>query len=183
MGSSVAFRWHSSPCCLLLSRASRGVVWLSLDGVAPHWLLHPVSLAYLGFAFALWPLWIPWSALRWSRHRILPWQEKLMRLLACGGGALAAVLWMPLLFGAAQLNPQLRLGSIDYQVQLPGGDRLWHEPVLLIYAVVICGHSCSAAVQGCAGSQPPWPSHSQWRKRPSGMPSVLSGATSAPCCP
>ena len=64
-----AKRWQPLaliPLLFATQQALEGVVWLLLDSPAPSPGLHLVSLAYLGFAFALWPVWIPWCALRLS---------------------------------------------------------------------------------------------------------------------
>ena len=123
-----------TPWLFAIQQGLEGLVWLTLDGVAPQLLLHPVSLIYLGFAFALWPVWMPWSALHLASGRV----RRLIRPLWGLGCLLAALLWLPLLLHPSWIDPIVRQGSIDYQVQLPWAEQLGHQSVSLVYGLIIC---------------------------------------------
>jgi hypothetical protein len=135
-------RWQPlalMPLLFATQQALEGFVWLALESPGPAPILPVVSLAYLGFAFALWPVWIPLSALRLATGHLAAWQRLLFRTLWGLGALLSAGLWIPLLFNPNLINPIVRRGSIDYQVSafLPNlGGR--HLAVTLIYALIIC---------------------------------------------
>jgi len=134
-------RWQPlalMPLLFALQQALEGVVWLGLDAPAPASGLRMVSLAYLGFAFALWPIWIPWSALRLAADLLAPWKRRLFRSLWGVGALLGAGLWIPLLLDPGLINPIVRRGSIDYQVHPAWTDLLGHLAITLIYALIIC---------------------------------------------
>lgn len=126
------------PLLFALQQSLEGLVWLGLDGEAPAALVLPASLAYLGFAFALWPVWLPWCALRLAAGQAARWQRRLMRLLWGMGWLLAVSLAVPLLANASEVTPLIRHGSIDYQVRLPWAELLGHQPVSLLYGLIVC---------------------------------------------
>ena len=135
-------RWQPlalMPLLFATQQALEGIVWLTLDSPALAPVLPVVSLAYLGFAFALWPIWIPWCALRLATGHLAAWKRRLFRSLWGLGALLGAVLWIPLLLDPDLISPIVRRGSIDYQVTAFSphlGGR--HLAVTLIYAMVIC---------------------------------------------
>jgi hypothetical protein len=134
-------RWQPLALIPLLfasQQALEGVVWLLLDSPAPSPGLHVVSLTYLGFAFALWPIWIPWCALRLAAGHLVLWQRRLFRSLWGLGALLGAGLWFPLLFDTGLINPIVRLGSIDYQAKPPWTALSGHLAIALTYALIIC---------------------------------------------
>lgn len=134
-------RWQPlalMPLLFASQQALEGVVWLLLDSPAPSPGLHLVSLAYLGFAFALWPVWIPRCALRLAAGHLVLWQRLLFRSLWGLGALLGAGLWFPLLFDTGLINPIVRLGSIEYQVKPPWSPLGGHMAFLLLYALIIC---------------------------------------------
>jgi len=134
-------RWQPlalMPLLFATQQALEGFVWLVLDSPGPAPLLPVVSLAYLGFAFALWPIWIPWCALRLATGHLAAWKRLLFRTLWGCGALLAVVLWMPLLFDPNLINPIVRRGSIDYQVTAFWPHFGGHLAVTLIYALIIC---------------------------------------------
>lgn len=115
-----------------------GIVWLALDHAVPPFWLRPAALAYLGFAFAVWPVWMPWCALRLAAGPASPWRRWLMRLCWGTGWLLAALLWTPLLRDPGRITPVVMHGSIEYQPQLPLAALLGHQPVSLLYALIVC---------------------------------------------
>lgn len=126
------------PLLFAAQQTLEGLVWLGLQGAAPPALVRPASLAYLAFAFALWPVWLPWCSLRLAAGHTTLWQRRLMQLLWAMGWLLAVSLAVPLLVNASQVAPLLRQGSIDYQVRLPWSELLGHQPVTALYALIIC---------------------------------------------
>ncbi len=125
------------PVLFASQQALEGLVWLGLEAPAPWATLRPAALAYLGFAFALWPIWIPWSALRLAAHRAGRWLQRLYRVLMGLGVLVAGALWIPLLLNPALINPIVRHGSIDYQVQGSWAERPDHWAVTLLYLLII----------------------------------------------
>lgn len=134
-------RWQPlalTPILFAIQQALEGFVWLGLASPSPVAGLRMVALAYLGFAFALWPAWIPWTALRSGTGLLTPGQKRLFRVLWGFGALLGAGLWIPLLLDPGLINPTVRQGSIDYQAHPPWTGLMGHLPVSLIYALIIC---------------------------------------------
>jgi hypothetical protein len=129
-----------TPLLFAPQQAVEGLVWLGFGQGQPADLaeLRSASLAYLWFAFALWPVWIPWSALRICGVGGAPWRRRVIRILWGLGLVLALLLWLPLLGDPARITPVLRHGSIDYQVILPGSALVSHGLVTLVYGTIIC---------------------------------------------
>lgn len=126
------------PLLFAMQQALEGIVWLGLDHGASVLALRPASLAYLGFAFALWPIWMPWCTLRLAAGHAAAWQRRLTRLLWGMGCLMAVLLWLPLLLDSRLISPIVRHGSIDYQVRLPWAESVNHLVVTLIYGLIIC---------------------------------------------
>jgi hypothetical protein len=126
------------PLLFATQQALEGVVWLLLDSPAPSRWLPLVLLAYLFFAYALWPIWFPWCALRLAAGHLAAWQRRLFRTLWGLGALLGAGLWIPLLFNPDLINPIVRLGSIDYQLTPTLAPTGGHMGFTLIYALIIC---------------------------------------------
>ena len=126
------------PLLFASQQALEGVVWLGLTAQEPWPGLRLAALAYLTFALAVWPVWIPWSALRLSTGRATAWQRRLLRSLLGLGALLAGSLWIPLMLHPDLITPIVHHGSINYQMQLSWADRLGHQPIRVIYALIIC---------------------------------------------
>lgn len=71
-------------------QALEGMVWLALESGTARPGPDLAALAYLGFAFAVWPLWLPWSALRLSAGRGTRRQRQLQGGMLGLGALLAA---------------------------------------------------------------------------------------------
>lgn len=125
------------PLLFALQQTFEGLVWLGLGRGAAPASLRLVALAYLAMAYALWPVWIPWSALRLCGAGCAPWRRRLIRGLAGLGLVLAGLLWLPLLWDPGRITPVQRLGSIDYQAIVPGSAQVSHLLVSLIYGALI----------------------------------------------
>lgn len=144
---SIALAYRRDPArCLPLAlvpllfasqQALEGLVWIGLQSSAPGAGLHLAALAYLGYAFALWPLWIPWSALRLAAGKLHWWQRRLFRALWGLGAVLAGSLWIPLLLKPSLIHPVVRHGSIDYQALPPWTEWVGYLPTRLGYALII----------------------------------------------
>ena len=136
--------WGTLPlACLPLlfaaQQAIEGFVWLALGGVLPHAVLQGATLLYLGFAFALWPMWLPWCCLALLPLDAPPSNRWTLRGLLFAGALLAAALWLPLLQHPALVQPVIRHGSIAYHMPFPllgyGGLSLANALYLLIICV------------------------------------------------
>lgn len=127
-----------TPLLFACQQALEGIVWLTLDQDAPWVLLRPAALAYLGFAFGFWPLWMPWCALRLGAGQARRTAQRLIGLCWGMGALLAGQLWIPLLLNPARIEPIVRHGSIDYQAEVPASLLLGHQPVTLLYALIVC---------------------------------------------
>lgn len=88
-----------TPLLFGLQQALEGMVWMGLNTQAQEANGHAITvgavLAYLFFAFAFWPVWMPWAALRlWpvsdEGPGLVPWLSVL-------GLLPGALLWLPLL--------------------------------------------------------------------------------------
>ena len=114
--ASAASRWRplaAIPLLFAAQQALEGFIWLDLARVGSPWH-SPLSLAYLFFAYALWPAWIPWSALCGARGQVGARRARLLQLLQAAGLMLGLSLWLPVLLAPASAGPVLRAGSLHY---------------------------------------------------------------------
>lgn len=49
----------ATPLLFAAQQAVEGWLWLGQRGMAPVAVVMPAAITYLGFAFALWPVWLP----------------------------------------------------------------------------------------------------------------------------
>ena len=126
------------PLLFANQQALEGRVWLGLNATEPLPSLRLAALAYLTFAFAVWPVWIPWSALRLAAGHATIWQRRLFQSLWGLGGLLAGGLLIPLVLNPGLITPIVHHGSIDYQVHLSWADRIGHQPIRIVYGLIIC---------------------------------------------
>ena len=104
------------PLLFAIQQALEGLIWLDLGrGSTSPWRT-PLSLAYLFFAYALWPTWIPWSALAAAGSPLAPARTMILRLLLAAGGLLGLILWLPLLAAPGRAGPVPLAGSLHYGV-------------------------------------------------------------------
>ena len=119
-----------------LQQGLEGVVWLGLNHGPAAPLLKGGALAYLFFALALWPIWIPYVALSlWPQQRHWPGRPLLWTLQGAGL-VLGIGLWLPLLLQPTRLEPVVLKGSIDYGLKLLMSGGL-AESIRYLYAAVI----------------------------------------------
>jgi hypothetical protein len=123
------------PLAFALQQALEGVVWLGLLQGPLVGGARLAALAYLFFAFAFWPGWIPFLSLRIWRGR-LGWRWRLLLFLQAVGLLFALLLWLPLALQPQRLEPTLVQGSIDYgtALLLEGGPLIYGR---YLYAAVI----------------------------------------------
>ncbi|MFM7314903.1 MAG: DUF6629 family protein [Cyanobium sp.] len=127
-----------TPLLFAIQQALEGGVWMVLNGDWPSAWLRTLALGYLGFAFALWPIWMPWAALRLVAELLADWRQRLLRRFVALGSMLAMVLWLPLLLDPGRVNPMVRNGSIDYQAVAAGTPPWAPLPATVLYATVVC---------------------------------------------
>ena len=123
------------PLAFALQQALEGVVWLGLQQGPLVGAARLAAMAYLFFAFAFWPAWIPFLALRiWDERP--GWRWRLLLLLQAVGLLFAGLLWLPLALQPQWLEPRLVQGSIDYgtALLLEGGPLVYGR---YLYAAVI----------------------------------------------
>ena len=119
-----------------LQQGLEGVVWLGLNHGPAAPLLKGGALAYLFFALAFWPIWIPYVALSlWPQQRHWPGRPLLWTLQGAGL-VLGIGLWLPLLLQPTRLEPVVLKGSIDYGLKLLMSGGL-AESIRYLYAAVI----------------------------------------------
>lgn len=131
-----------TPLLFALQQVCEGLVWLRL-GPVPGALVPPeaatASLAYLFFAYGLWPGWIPFAALRWGGASLSAQERRWIKAAVVVGFLFGLLLWLPLLRDPASALPSLVHGSLRYPVTpvVPGvaGQLLGQA----LYVVLIVG--------------------------------------------
>ena len=106
------------PVLFGVQQAIEGLVWLALEAGTSPAGVRPLALAYLFFAFALWPSWIPWVAFSMARRRLKPWLQVLLGALSLCGLLLGLGLWLPLLIEPTRLSTAVHGHSIAYSSEL-----------------------------------------------------------------
>ena len=127
-----------TPLLFAVQQVVEGLIWLTLQQQSPVLGLRPMALTYLGFAYALWPIWMPWCALRVAASQLAQVQRLVMQGLWGLGWLLAAMLWVPLLLDPDLVNPTVHQGSIDYGVHPSWADPGRQDLLMFLYAVIIC---------------------------------------------
>lgn len=125
------------PLLFASQQALEGFVWLGLGQGVSLEALRPTALAYLAFAYAFWPIWIPWCALRLGSGRLVLWKQRLICGLLALGALLGTGLWLPLLYQPALVHPIVRHGSIDYRAQPSWAVAFGHPFLSLLYALIV----------------------------------------------
>ena len=124
-GASFRLPLALTPLLFGLQQATEGLVWLGLAPDPPPVaaaLLPAASVAYLFFAYGLWPGWMGFIALRWGdggRGR----REHLWLIGAMAAGiGYGLLLWLPMLFDPPGSIPTVLQGSLHYPLPqlLPG---------------------------------------------------------------
>ncbi len=103
------------PFGFALQQGVEGLIWWTLGrGGSHHPWLPFLSLAYLFFAYALWPGWIAWCALRAGLSRVGSLRRACLWLLFGLGVLLGLLLWLPLLAAPVRAAPVPIGGSLHY---------------------------------------------------------------------
>jgi hypothetical protein len=149
------------PLFFAAQQAIEGLVWLGLAGDAPA-VAAPrlAALAYLFFAFAFWPGWIPFLALHLWRGPA-GWRRRILLILQALGLLPAVLLWLPLALQPDRVEPVLLQGSIDYgtTLLLSGGPLVYGRylyaaviglPLLLLPSVRLRGFGIALLASGVA---------------------------------
>jgi len=102
-----------------LQQGLEGLVWLGLMGGRFASYLHPVAIGYLLFAYAFWPIWIPWTGLRFAEAHLSDQRLGLLRLVRPLGVMLGLLLWLPLLIDPQVVMPEVVRGSLVYTADVP----------------------------------------------------------------
>jgi hypothetical protein len=173
-----------TPVLFALQQIFEGLVWLRV-GPAPEAFVHPdatvMALAYLFFAYGLWPAWIPFVALRWSCASQSVPERRWLTACVFVGFIFGLLLWLPLLHDPPSALPSLVHGSLRYPITplVPGlsGQMIGQALYVMLIAgpLVLPTASCAFSVSRCWWPSPP-------RSWPSPSPSPRCGATSVPCC-
>lgn len=102
------------PLGFALQQGLEGLIWTVLpSGPSSPWLA-PLSVAYLFFAYALWPAWIPWSALVLAKQHVGRGRRIALRVLLGLGALLGLSLWLPVLAHPLRAVPSVMAGSLRY---------------------------------------------------------------------
>lgn len=124
------------PVVFGMQQAMEGLVWLGLNHGPAAPLLKGGALAYLFFAMAFWPIWIPYVALRLWPQPLHKHDRQLLRFLRGVGLLLGILLWLPLLLQPTRIEPVVVKGSIDYGLTLLMSDGL-ADSVRYLYAALV----------------------------------------------
>ena len=142
-GHTQLFPLSLLPIGFALQQGLEGLVWRNLPphpttGIeAPGPWLTPLALAYLFFAYGLWPAWIPWCALCAAQGRVGPAVRWVLRGLAGIGILGGLALWLPVLVDPAVAVPVLVGRSLHYgAVELLGGTPLAGKGPLLYLLLI-----------------------------------------------
>jgi hypothetical protein len=136
------------PLLFAVQQAIEGVVWLGVAQHPPAPFTEAAALAYLFFAYAFWPVWIPYAALRFTEERATRRLRWALRLLVGLGIALGVVLWLPLLVAGGSLTPEIVQGSLHYRTGLVFADQRLNDLGRAIYVAIICLPLLMAASRG-----------------------------------
>jgi hypothetical protein len=137
-----------SPLIFALQQAIEGVVWLGVEQHPSAPFTETAALAYLFFAYAFWPVWIPFAALRFGGERTPAAPRWALRLLLGLGLALGVTLWLPLLHASGPLTPEVVQGSLHYRTGLVFADQRLNDLGRGLYVAIICLPLLLAASRG-----------------------------------
>jgi hypothetical protein len=134
------------PFAFAIQQLCEGLVWLGL-GADDAYLVQGASVAYLFFAIALWPFWIPLCLLCTERRRGMTW---LLAIVAALG---LAWIWLysPILFAPADwLTTEVVHHSIRYEVgDLPA----YHIAAPTVWNLAYLAMVCVPLLIGCTREQ------------------------------
>ena len=121
------------PLLFGIQQAAEGFEWLAIAaGEFPN--IQAAALAFLFFAYFLWPLVVPLSAFFVEENRS---RRMFFLLLSIIGGLYGASLYFPLLLNEGWLAVQVVKGSILYEPVLVYDDFIPRTGLRIIYAAII----------------------------------------------
>lgn len=122
------------PLFFAIQQISEGTIWLTVeDGMRPG--LIPPALVFLFFAYWVWPVWTPLSALSIEDDTR---RRRSFAGLAALGFVLGSVLFLPVLAHSDSLSVSVFRHSIVYQGALMFQTEMSQPVVRLIYAALVC---------------------------------------------
>lgn len=129
------------PLLFGIQQAFEGLLWLSLGdpligllGAPPGSLGLSAALAFLFFAYALWPALVPIAAWCIEAQRI---RRRAFAAASLAGAALGLALYLPLLYNEGWLTIRLINGSILYDPRLIFDPFVSREVIRGIYALIV----------------------------------------------
>lgn len=102
------------PLGFALQQALEGWIWTVVPSGATSPWLAPLAVAYLFFAYALWPAWIPWCALVLARRCVGVTRLLALRVLLGCGLLLGLTLWLPMALHPLRAVPSVLGGGLHY---------------------------------------------------------------------
>lgn len=122
-----------TPWLFALQQFSEGVVWADpTPGVT-----RAAALLYLLFAYALWPAWMPWLALRFGASRLGSGRRRLLQLLHPLGILFGLTLWLPLALDPRGLQLREVGGSLQYGTTFLAGGLVSHSQGSGLYLLLV----------------------------------------------
>jgi hypothetical protein len=137
-----------TPLIFALQQAIEGAVWLGVVQQPPAPFTEPAALTYLFLAYAFWPFWIPYSALRFGKEQEPGRPRWATRLLPAMGLLLGLVLWLPFLQASGPATPEVVQGSLHYHAGLVFADQRLNDLGRGLYVAIICLPLLLAASRG-----------------------------------
>jgi len=137
-GGTARLPLAATPLIFALQQAIEGMVWLGVVRHPAAPFTEAAALAYLFFAYAFWPFWIPFAAVRFGEDRAPERPLWATRLLPVVGLLLGMVLWLPLLSGPGPVTPEVVQGSLHYPAGLVFDDQRLNDLGRGLYVAIIC---------------------------------------------
>jgi hypothetical protein len=118
-----------------IQQCIEGFVWIGLRRNQPA-LTTPASVAFLFFALAFWPFWVPFSA---AMAEPRPWKRRLIAALTLAAGVFGATLITPILLHPEKwLTTAAVCHSVQYDYEnLPLFQYIAHDVERLLYLVFV----------------------------------------------
>lgn len=122
------------PALFGIQQVFEGFLWRSMDGPGVP-ASHAAAMAYLLFAYLLWPVLTPLAVFLIEDRT---WLRRVFLGVTVFGGAYGLLLFVPLVVNPDWLSVELARNSILYNPQPFYGDLVSNTVLRVIYAAVIC---------------------------------------------